>query len=109
VQWNVFPRPYVLSSLPHRDVTMQGVRGVGDFSHYQGVWRMQRLPGCAPPGSSAVRLTYSVELSPRLWVPVALLEGKIAEALGDNLVAIRNHVASGAAAADMSADAQAVG
>ena len=20
---------------------MQGVRGVGDFSHYQGVWRMQ--------------------------------------------------------------------
>ena len=34
---------------------------------------------------------------------------KIAEALGDNLVAIRNHVASGAAAADVSADAQAVG
>ena len=100
VQWDVFPRPYVLSSLPHRDVTMQGVRGAkSDFSHYQGVWRMQALPGCAPPGSSAVRLTYSVELSPRLWVPVALLEGKIAEALGDNLVAIRNHVVGGGAAA----------
>jgi len=100
VEWDVFPRPYVLSSLPHRDVTMQGVRGAkSDFSHYQGVWRMQALPGCAPPGSSAVRLTYSVELSPRLWVPVALLEGKIAEALGDNLVAIRNHVAGGGAAA----------
>ena len=92
MQWNVFPRPYVLSSLPHRDVTMQGVRGVGDFSHYQGVWRMQRLPGCAPPGESAMRLTYSVELSPRLWVPVALLEGRIAEALGENLEAIRDYV-----------------
>ena len=23
LQWDVFPRPYVLSSLPHRDVTMQ--------------------------------------------------------------------------------------
>ena len=85
----MFPRPYVLSSLPHRDVTMQvhpffrlalalrltltlihpiqvnpfflanpnpsgepspnpnqGVRGAkSDFSHYQGVWRMQALPG----------------------------------------------------------------
>ena len=51
------------------------------------------------PNPNQVRLTYSVELSPRLWVPVALLEGKIAEALGDNLVAIRNHVAGGGAAA----------
>ena len=50
---------------------------MGDFSFYQGVWRFQELPGCAPPGSSAMRLTYSVELSPSLWVPVALLEGKI--------------------------------
>ena len=71
---------------------MQGVRGVGDFSHYQGVWRMQPLPGCAPPGSNAMRLTYSVELSPRAWVPVALLEGRIAEALGENLEAIRDYV-----------------
>jgi len=94
LRWNVFPRPYVLSSLPHRDVTMQGVEGVGDFRFYQGVWRLQELPGCAPPGSSAMRLTYSVELSPRAWVPVALLEGRIATALGENLEAIRDHVAA---------------
>ena len=50
------------------------------------------MPGCAPPGSSAMRLTYSVELSPRLWVPVALLEGNIAKALGENLEAIRDYV-----------------
>ena len=41
-----------------------------------------------------MRLTYSVELSPRSWVPVALLEGRIAVALGENLEAIRDHVAS---------------
>ena len=94
LQWDVFPRPYCISSLPHRDITMQGVRGTGDFRFYQGVWRMQPLPGCAPPGFSAMRLTYSVELSPRAWVPVALLEGRIASALGENLEAIRDYVAS---------------
>ncbi len=75
---DIFPRPYSLSSLAHRDITMQGVEGVGDFEWYQGVWRIQELPGCAPVGQSAMRLTYSVELSPRAWVPVALLEGRIA-------------------------------
>lgn len=90
--WDLFPRPYCISALPHRDITMQGVRGVGDFSFYQGVWRMQPLPGCAPEGASAMRLTYSVELSPRLWVPVALLEGRIASALGENLEAVRDWI-----------------
>lgn len=92
LEWDVFPRPYCISELPHRDITMQGVRGEGDFRFYQGVWRLQALPGCAPPGSSAMRLTYSVELSPRAWVPVALLEGRIASALGENLKAVRDYV-----------------
>ena len=92
LEWDVFPRPCCLSELPHRDITMQGVRDLGDFAFYQGVWRLQPLPGCAPPGSSAMRLTYSVELSPRLWVPVALLEGRIAAALAENLEAVRDFV-----------------
>ena len=92
--WDLFPRPYCISELPHRDITMQGVRDVGDFRFYQGVWRLQPLPGCAPAGSSAMRLTYSVELSPRAWVPVALLEGRIAAALGENLEAVRDYVAA---------------
>lgn len=77
---------------------MQGVPGKGDFKFYQGVWRLQRLPGCAPPGSYAMRLTYSVELSPKLWVPVALLESNIAKALGENLEAIRDFVSTKASA-----------
>jgi len=86
----VFPRPYSISSLPHRDITMKAVGG--DFRHYQGVWRMQSLPGCAPPGHTAMRLTYSVELSPRAWVPIALIEGNVARTLGENLEAIRDFV-----------------
>jgi hypothetical protein len=71
---------------------MQGVKGEGDFHFYQGVWRLQPLPNCAPPGMSAMRLTYSVELSPRAWVPVALLEGQIAKTLGENLMSVREYV-----------------
>ena len=40
-----------------------------------------------------MRLTYSVELSPRAWVPVALLEGRIASTLGQNLECVRDFVA----------------
>lgn len=90
---DVFPRPYSLSSVPRRDITMQGVEGLGDFAFYQGVWRMQELPGCAPTGAaSAMRLTYSVELSPRAWVPVKLLEGQIASTLAENLESVRDFV-----------------
>ena len=34
---DVFPRPYAISSLPMRDISMQSVLGErGDFSLYQG-------------------------------------------------------------------------
>ena len=60
-----FPRPFALTKLPHRDITMQSVEeDDGEFRMYQGVWRLQPLPGCAPKngrGLSAMRLTYAVE------------------------------------------------
>lgn len=88
----VFPRPFALSSLPHKDITMQSVENDdGEFRMYQGVWRMQPLPGCSPPGGSAMRLTYAVEVSPRPYLPVALVEGRIAQDLCSNLKAIREH------------------
>eukprot|EP00614_Pseudopedinella_elastica_P035584 CAMPEP_0172625246 /NCGR_PEP_ID=MMETSP1068-20121228/142504_1 /TAXON_ID=35684 /ORGANISM="Pseudopedinella elastica, Strain CCMP716" /LENGTH=330 /DNA_ID=CAMNT_0013434477 /DNA_START=256 /DNA_END=1248 /DNA_ORIENTATION=+ len=90
----VFPRPYAISHLPHRDLTMQSVESGrfglgGDFSLYQGVWRMQPLPGCGDTENGASRLSYAVELRPSLPVPVALLEGRIASDLVANLKAIR--------------------
>lgn len=90
----IFPRPYSISALPHRDISMQAVGGAGDFSFYQGVWRLQELPACAPPGCSAMRLTYSVELRPSAPVPVRLLEGKIGSTLAENLISVREFVSA---------------
>ena len=58
-----FPRPFAISKLPTRDITMQSViDDDGEFRMYQGVWRLQPLPGCTPGrGLSAMRLTYAVE------------------------------------------------
>ena len=40
-----FPRPFALSSLPTRDISMQSIENDnGEFRMYQGVWRMQPLP-----------------------------------------------------------------
>ena len=85
-----FPRPFALSSLPVKDISMQSIEeDDGEFRMYQGVWRMQPLPGCSPVGGSAMRLTYAVEVSPRPYLPVALVEGRIAQDLCTNLKAIR--------------------
>lgn len=88
-----FPRPFALSSLPTKDVSMQSiVDDDGEFRLYQGVWRMQPLPGCSPPGTDAMRLTYAVEISPRAYLPVQLVEGRIVRDLCTNLEAIRDAV-----------------
>lgn len=88
-----FPRPFALSKLPTKDISMQSVKDDdGEFRLYQGVWRMQPLAGCAPPGQDAMRLTYAVEISPRAYLPVSLVEGRIAQDLCTNLMAIRNFV-----------------
>jgi len=88
-----FPRPFALSSLPTKDISMQSiVSDDGEFRMYQGVWRLQPLPGCAPPGKNAMRLTYAVEISPRAYLPVRLVEGRIVKDLCTNLEAIRDAV-----------------
>jgi hypothetical protein len=53
---------------------------------------MQGLPNCAADGSDACRLTYAVELRPKGFLPVGLIEGRIAADLKDNLAAIRDFV-----------------
>eukprot|EP00595_Chromulina_sp_UTEXLB2642_P000525 CAMPEP_0196762952 /NCGR_PEP_ID=MMETSP1095-20130614/3118_1 /TAXON_ID=96789 ORGANISM="Chromulina nebulosa, Strain UTEXLB2642" /NCGR_SAMPLE_ID=MMETSP1095 /ASSEMBLY_ACC=CAM_ASM_000446 /LENGTH=468 /DNA_ID=CAMNT_0042115119 /DNA_START=414 /DNA_END=1816 /DNA_ORIENTATION=+ len=88
----VFPRPIAITTLPHRDISMQNVVGEGDFDHYQGLWRMQELPYCAPEGMSATRLTYAVEIKPKGFLPVSLIESRIASDLKANLESIRKFV-----------------
>lgn len=91
-----FPRPFAVSSLPSRDISMQSIESDdGEFRLYQGVWRMQPLPGCAPEGQDAMRLTYAVEVSPRAYLPVSLVENRIAKDMCTNLMAIRDYVTKG--------------
>ena len=92
---NIFPRPFAITTLPHRDITMQNVDGEGDFDFYQGIWRVQPLPSCAPDGSDACRLTYAVEIRPKGFLPVGLIEGRIASDLISNLKAIKSYVEGG--------------
>uniref|UniRef100_A0A7S3JYI1 Coenzyme Q-binding protein COQ10 START domain-containing protein n=1 Tax=Aureoumbra lagunensis TaxID=44058 RepID=A0A7S3JYI1_9STRA len=90
LQRGVFPRPWAASSIKKRkDVAMQSVVGEpGDFTLYQGLWRAQPLPECAPDGRDASRLTFSVEIQPRPWLPVALVESRIAQDLVKNMEAV---------------------
>lgn len=91
-----FPRPFAISSLPTKDISMQSIPDDdGEFRLYQGVWRMQPLPGCAGPDGQAMRLTYGVEISPRAYLPVQLVEGRIVKDLCNNLLAIRDCVEKG--------------
>lgn len=55
---------------------------------------MQSLPNCSPDGTDACRLTYAVELRPKGFLPVKLIEGRIATDLRQNMMAIRKFVES---------------
>ena len=46
---------------------------------------MQSLPNCRPNGGNACRLTYAVEIKPKGFLPVKLIEGRIAIDLKANL------------------------
>ena len=53
-----FPRPFAISELPTKDISMQSVEDDdGEFRLYQGVWRMQPLPGCSPADGSSVPIS----------------------------------------------------
>ena len=53
---------------------------------------MQSLPNVTPHGGRVSRLTYAVEIKPKGFLPVNLIEGRIATDLKANLVAIRDYV-----------------
>ena len=67
---------------------VSAVGEAGDFTLYQGLWRAQPLPNCGIDGGDATRLTYAVEIQPRPWLPVALVENRIARDLVTNLEAV---------------------
>ncbi|CAI5461147.1 unnamed protein product [Closterium sp. Yama58-4] len=59
----------------------------GDFQKFVGVWTLEeQLPG-SPSGPTT--LSYSVELTPHFWLPVALVEGRISREIKANLAGVR--------------------
>ncbi|CAO1947392.1 unnamed protein product [Urochloa humidicola] len=57
----------------------------GDFKLFQGKWSLLQ----AQEEATTTLLSYVVELEPKLWVPVSLLEGRICSEIKNNLVSIR--------------------
>ncbi|CAO1941091.1 unnamed protein product [Urochloa humidicola] len=56
----------------------------GDFKLFQGKWSLLQQHE-----QTTTLLSYVVELEPKLWVPVSLLEGRICREIKNNLVSIR--------------------
>ncbi|VAH86326.1 unnamed protein product [Triticum turgidum subsp. durum] len=68
----------------------------GDFKVLEGKWCVQEVDATTDEGGEVLigqefhtRLSYVVELEPKLWVPVRLLEARICEEIKTNLVCIR--------------------
>lgn len=68
----------------------------GDFKVFEGKWSVEEVEdsldegGENPTGQEfQTTLSYVVELEPKLWVPVRLLEGRICKEIKTNLISIR--------------------
>ncbi|CAD6234518.1 unnamed protein product [Miscanthus lutarioriparius] len=64
----------------------------GDFKLFQGKWSVEehcRRWGNSEEQEFQTTLSYLLELEPKLWVPVRLLEGRICSEIKNNLVCIR--------------------
>ena len=74
-----------------RDISFVTVEG--DFNVFKGTWRMQQTRGS--PNSEAkdnikTYLSYILEVQPKRWMPVALIEGVLGHEITCNLVSVRN-------------------
>lgn len=83
------PFPLPRSPIPEsvsrpRDITFEQVEG--DFVCFKGVWRMQQ--GTSPDTTC---LSYSVLVTPQVWLPVGLVEGRISAEIRRNLTAVKQH------------------
>ncbi|KAM3355243.1 hypothetical protein ACQJBY_025807 [Aegilops geniculata] len=68
----------------------------GDFKVFEGKWSVHEVDGAADDGAEIsvgqefqTTLSYVVELEPKLWVPVRLLEGRICKEIKTNLICIQ--------------------
>lgn len=94
-----FPSQWLPDQPVHGDITFDQVDG--DFNAFKGVWRIQ--PGLQGPASAW--LVYALYVRPQPWLPVGLIQDRIAREVVANLQAVQRHTErlhlerSGAAAA----------
>ncbi|ONI14653.1 hypothetical protein PRUPE_3G000900 [Prunus persica] len=84
----------ILPNLGHkRDIEFNMVEG--DFEIFQGKWSLQRLNREISCDDSLIEqqmhttLSYLVDVKPKLWLPVRLVEGRLCKEIKINLACIR--------------------
>ncbi|CAL8129827.1 unnamed protein product [Prunus armeniaca] len=83
-----------LPNLGHRrDIEFNMVEG--DFEIFQGKWSLQQLNGEISCDDSLIEqqmhttLSYLVDVKPKLWLPIRLVEGRLCKEIKINLACIR--------------------
>ncbi|KAG0576363.1 hypothetical protein KC19_5G074300 [Ceratodon purpureus] len=74
-----------------RDISFVTVEG--DFQVFKGVWRMHQTCGNASSETkdkTETWLSYILEVQPKRWMPVALIEGVLGHEITCNLISVRN-------------------
>mmetsp|Transcript_39062 Transcript_39062/g.110643 ORF Transcript_39062/g.110643 Transcript_39062/m.110643 type:complete len:293 (-) Transcript_39062:507-1385(-) len=75
--------PWGQPSINYRDISFELQEG--DFNVFNGIWRIQS----GASGLSSCRLSYSVIVKPKPWLPVRLVESRIKGEIAANLMAVR--------------------
>lgn len=90
-------------NLVRRDIDFNTIEG--DFQIFKGTWRIEQVGG---PSTFTTRtvggrkehrtfLYYILDVQPKIWLPVALVEGRLTSEVKTNLVCIRDKAQKGLA------------
>ncbi|KAJ0699429.1 putative coenzyme Q-binding protein COQ10, START [Helianthus annuus] len=79
----------VLPNGQRRDIDFKMIEG--DFTIFEGKWSIEQyeLSGCVSGQQYDTTLLYTVEVEPKMWLPVQLVEGRISREIQMNLFSIR--------------------
>lgn len=84
-----FPEPRGLFEAPTSDISFDLVEG--DFLAFRGMWRMQSKP-LNSDDLRGTRLSYSLYVRPKQWLPVGLIESRIGREVVTNLSSVAAYV-----------------
>ncbi|KAI4363731.1 hypothetical protein MLD38_019910 [Melastoma candidum] len=71
----------------NRDIEFNMIEG--DFEVFQGKWSIEQSDGGGQGEYFQTILSYMVDVKPKLWLPVGLVEGRLCKEIQTNLLSIR--------------------